>query len=329
MPARAAISQVTQAGVESVFGTAVACNKKFPGVQITLKPEVGTKFYKASGAKVPSVGVLNQLSTSGSLTGPLTFTEILYLLSGYATLVSSTQIGATAGYTHLIRPAADGVAESNKSFTIQKGDSAAAQQVAGAIINALTIALSRQEATVSGSLIGLLLDNGASLTSSPTTLSNLPVTGNMWQCFLDTTFGGIGTTLLTDVFSASIVFPEKYRAKWVLNSAQTSWKEGVEIATEPTVTLVAEYSSQMRALYDALLANTLPTYYLRIKAVGANIGTSADYTTQFDFAVKLKNATPQEDQDGVYAYTFEFQVMFDATMGRPYSINIVNILTGL
>jgi hypothetical protein len=79
--------------------------------------------------------------------------------------------------------------------------------VAGAIINALTIALSRQEATVSGGLIGLLLDNGASLTSSPTTLSNLPVTGNMWQCFLDTTFGGIGTTLLTDVFSASVVFP--------------------------------------------------------------------------------------------------------------------------
>jgi hypothetical protein len=66
-----------------------------------------------------------------------------------------------------------------------------------------------------------------------------------------------------------------------------------------------------------------------VKAVGANIGTSADYTLQMDFAVKLKNATPQEDVDGVYGYSFEFEVMDDATMGRPYSINVVNILTGL
>jgi hypothetical protein len=53
MTARAAINQVTQIGVEASFfrhGGSPA-NKRFPGVQITLKPEVGTKFYRPPALK--------------------------------------------------------------------------------------------------------------------------------------------------------------------------------------------------------------------------------------------------------------------------------------
>jgi hypothetical protein len=39
MTARASINQVTQIGVERVSACPVACNKRFPGVQITSSPK--------------------------------------------------------------------------------------------------------------------------------------------------------------------------------------------------------------------------------------------------------------------------------------------------
>lgn len=328
--ARGSVNQVVQIGVESVPNTPVACNKKFPSLQVSLKPAIETRFYRATGAKVPSVGVLNQVSSEASFNGGMTYSELLYLFASYLTLVSSTQIGSTPGYTHLLQPAAPGVAETFKTYTLQKGDATAAQQVANLIINNLQLSISRQECTVSGGGIATAINNSATLTSSPTMLENVPVSGAVWSAYLDSTFANIGVTKITDGFKASVTFPEKYKPKWVLDAAQGSWKEAVEVATEPTVTLTAEFNSQMRGIYDAMFAASLPTYYLRLKGVGANIGTAADYTVQMDFAIKAKEPSPEDDIDGiVFGYNFGFEIVDDSTMGRPYSITLVNRLTSL
>ncbi|MFN7948381.1 MAG: hypothetical protein U0Z53_23720 [Blastocatellia bacterium] len=328
--ARNAVNIVTQIGVETVKGTAVAAGKLLPSLAVSFKPKLGTKFYRSNGYKLANTGLLNRNSTEGSYEGPLTYSEIVYPLSGWIGCTTGpTQIGTTGAYTWIFKPASKGADAQAKSFTVQRGDAAAAQQVAYTQFTSFGYELTREECRMSGGLIAQRINNAATLTASPTEVEKRPVSANDLDVWLDATFAGIGTTKLTDVYKVSFEGPDKFGEKWVLNSANPAWSEATEIAYDPKLVVEAEYNAQMRALYDALIADVLPVRYVRIKAVGENLGTSADETFQHDLAVKLEAAEELSDLEGVYGYRFAFRVVDDATFGGSHTLTVVNKIAAL
>lgn len=327
MTARADVNILTQLGVEVTPGTSVACNRRLSDVDIEISPEHDKKFYRGAGRKFNTIGVMNKNWAKGSYKGPLNYTSFAEILSSYSNYAAPGAVG-TGGYGWTFNPSIGGTADTIKTFTIERGDSVDAAKATHGIFNSCDIEISRDEGSISGEVLAKGFSVGNTLTSTPTVLANTPVSMNDMSIYLDSTSGALGSTKLTDVFKLSIKLPAKYALKWTIDAAQTSWNDIVEQYMTPKLTLEAEFTSQMRTLYNTLKADNVSNYFLRALAVGNNIGAGADQTFRFSSALQFTDAKEQRKGNGdVYAYNFDFEIMADETWGKAWEIYLVNALS--
>jgi hypothetical protein len=212
--------------------------------------------------------------------------------------------------------------------------------VTGGPINTRRIHI-RFAGTLAGTDVAEVTVSSASLTGGgsyqPSTLlaggaavgqiTEAPVSGSEINLYVDTTSGGLGTTQIGCPMETRIVLPERFNEKWCLNRSQASFSETVGIATEPTIAFDLEFNSQARALYDAVVQNSLPMRFIRFDALGANIGAGADYQIQWDFAASIRTAREIKDRDGVYGYTFEWDIKNSPSWGKAMTCYIENTLS--
>jgi hypothetical protein len=330
MATRSNVNIVTQLGVESTPGTSVPANRLVNDIAIRFSPMQESKLFRSSGAKIPTAMLKTKEWSEGEWDGVLNFGSLIYPLAGavaYAAPVETS--GGSAAYKWTFNPATHG-SVTRKNYTLQRGDATAAIQVAYGQFDGFKLSVTREDVQVSGALFAKNINNGVTLTASPTEIAQRPASPANLDVYIDSTFAGIGTTRWTCVSKVDVDIPPELGQKWCVNSSQASWDEPFEKAHEPKVVITAEYNAQGRALYDALSVAGLPTRFVRVQATGNPVGTAADVERfRADFALKFEKATEVADQDGPYEYQFEFAVIHDPTMGRGYSFEIINDLSAL
>src|SRR5687768_10911506 len=97
MAERATINQVTQFGLETTPGTEVNAGKLMSALAVEFGPEVEISRYRPSGGKFETVASLDREWVGAALSGPITYTEIIYPLA--SVLVKPTPTGAGAAKT--------------------------------------------------------------------------------------------------------------------------------------------------------------------------------------------------------------------------------------
>jgi hypothetical protein len=318
--ARADVNIQSQLGVETTPGTAVPADKRFPSIDIEISPEHTKQFFRGAGQKFNTIGVMNKNWSVGSYKGALNYSELAYVLASYSNLTTGSE------WTFSPAPAGDDIFA---TYTIERGDSTTAAQATNAIFNTLDIEITRDTGTIAGEVMAKLFSVGHTLTASPTTLPNTPVSMNDVKIFLDSDSANLGTTKLTDVFKTSIKLPKKFDLKWVIDADETSWKDAVPMAMTPKVTLEAEFSPQMEALYNVLKSDNAANYFLRALAVGDPVG-STNFTFRFSAAVQMTDAKENRKGNGaVYGYNFEFEIVADAIWGKAWEIFLINGISAL
>jgi hypothetical protein len=323
---RADVNIVSQIGVEATPGTRVDGDLRLPSVDIEISPEHQKQFYRGAGYKFNTIGVMNKSWAVGSFKGPLNYTELAVILSSYSNYASPANVG-TGGKGWTFAPGIGGTADVFKTFTIERGDSTSAAVATNAFFNSLDIEITRESGNISGEVIAKAFQVGQTLTSSPSTLANTPVSMADMSLYLDTTSAGLGGTQLEKVYRLSIKLPKKYDLEWCLDASQTSFSDTVEQEMSPKLTLEAQFTPQFETLYSALKADNVDNYFLRALAVGNNIGAGADYTFQGDFALQFTDAKEQKNGAGkVFGYTFEFEIMADPAWGKAWEIYLINAL---
>lgn len=328
MAARADVNIITQLGIETTPGTAVATTVKFPSIDVEFSPEHTKQFFRGAGQKFNTIGVMNKNWAAGSYKGPLNYTELAYIFSSYANYAAPANVG-TGGKGWTFNPALS-AEDTIKTYTLERGDSNDAAKVSNAVFNSADIEITRDTGTISGSVICKNFSFGNTLTAANSFIANQPVSMNDMSVYLDTSSAGLGGTKLTDVFRVSIKLPNKYDLKWVIDAAETSWDDIVSQYMTPKMTIEAEATSQMRTLYNSLKADNVSNYFFQAKAVGENIGASADYTWRFSSAVQMTDAKENRRGNGdVYAYTFDFEIMGDTTWTKAWELYLVNTLASL
>lgn len=326
--ARADVNIQTQIGVETTSGTAVAANRRLPSIDVEISPEHTKQFFRGAGYKFNTIGVMNKNWAVGSFKGPLNYAELTYVLASYSNFPTVAAVG-TGGQGWTFNPAISGT-DTIKTYTIERGDSADAAKATYGIFNSLDIEVTRDSGTISGNVLARGFSVGNTLTATPTTIANKPVSMNDMSIYLDATSAGLGTTKLTDVFKLSVKLPNKYDLKWVIDAAETSWDDIVEQYMTPKLTLECEFTSQMRTLYNTLKADNVGDYFLRATAVGDNIGVGADYTFRLSSALQFTDAKEQRKGNGdVYAYTFDFEIMANTTWAKAWEIYLINEIATL
>lgn len=339
MAERSALTQVVQLGIETTPGTAVAATKKLAAIDIETKVENATDMFRPAGFKFTTVTGENKEWVSANIKGQPTYTEIIYPLS--SVIVSpptATQFmdggTPTTVYKWVFEPSTS-APDTLKTFTLEQGDSVRAHKFTNGAITEFNMNFNRDKVELGGKLVGQLLTDGITLTGSLSSVALVPIQGEQFSVYLDTTSGGLGVTKLTRVFDCKFSLTNRIGPFWTVDAAQASFAGTVELVPKVTFKATVETDAAGMALLGYLRTNV--TYFLRFVAQGAtlyNAGVFAGaaalrYQYQQDMAVNVVAVSPFTDHEGIYAAEFEFEVVHDPTWGKALHIEVQNKLATL
>lgn len=196
MPERTTVTELVQVGIESTIGSIVPATKRLSSLSIAPDIQGTVTKFAPMGNKFDTLNVLGKEWTEAAIDGPLTYDESIYVLSTFFAMTPGVQIGTTGAYTWGF-DIASSAPDTVKSLSIERGSSVGAETVAGNVARALNILVTRDEATVKGTLMGKLTTTGATLTPSVNDVKSLHATAAVTGGTFTIAAGGNTTTAIT------------------------------------------------------------------------------------------------------------------------------------
>lgn len=327
MPERSTITQVVQVGVETTPGTAVAANKRLTALSITPNIRTNIKRFRPQGYKYPTVTALGKEWSEAPFTGVPTYTELIYVLSSVlGTATITTPAGGTTSRDWTYNPSTT-AEDTPKTYTVEMGSSLRAHRIPYALVTDFVLEFNREDTSLSGGFMGRRIEDGVTLTASPTEVSLIPAIGAQFDVFMDTTSAGIGTTKLARLLGGNFKMQNRFGPLWVVDSSLNSFVTHIE--TEPTFEfdMTVEADAQGMGLLTNMRAGD--TRFFRIQATGPIIESTIAYRIRFDFAAKVGATQDFSDEDGVYAIGWTMAGVHDQTWGKSLTAVVTNTATAL
>ncbi|NPV85985.1 MAG: hypothetical protein HPY45_08265 [Anaerolineae bacterium] len=320
MAERASVFQGVQIGVET--SGSVAADKKLNSLSIEPGIKAEVEMFRPMGSKYPTLSALGKEWVEAKLSGQPTYSEIIYPLSSLVNATSGSVVAVSGSPVIWDFSSANASADTTKTFSIEQGDSTRAHRIVGAQVNSLKLSFSRSKIELDGSLFGKTLTDGITMTSSPTSIEQVPVLPTQVSYYIDDTYAALGTTKLDRVLEVVWELSDRFNPLWVLDASESSYVATVETAPKLSCNVLVEANAAGMGLLTPLRAGD--TKFMRIKAQGALIGSTYYYLLQIDMAVKVANVSEFKDTDGVFAVEYEMQGVYDASWGKAFTIRVVN-----
>lgn len=326
MAERSSLNQNIQIGVEATPGTAVAAAKRLQSIGIEPSVSVETSQFRPIGSKFNALSTLGKEWVEASLTGRATYTEIVYALSSVITGAAPVTVTGVSTWNFAPNTRND---DAPKTFTVEHGSAVRADRFSYGLITELGMTFSRDSIELTGSMIGRALEDGVTMTSVGITSPPLvPVLPTQVSVFLDDTAASLGTTKMTRMISAEFSLSNRFGPVWVLDAANPSFVNHVEVEPDLSCSMTLQADSQGMGLLSTL--RTGDTKFLRIEAIGNEIASTGEsYRLTLDMAVKISDTGGFSDADGVYAIEFSGLGVHDDPWGKALNIEVVNDITAL
>lgn len=325
MPEIASIFQIVNVGVETTSGTAVAANKRLSALMIEPQIRNDISKFKGSGFKFPAVTSLNKEWTEADLSGPITYTEIIYLLSSVMR-TATIDSGDTPAIEWTFDIDAD-AADAQKTYTVEWGDATRALEFNYGLVTDLTLSFSRDGAEIGGTMIGSAITDAITLTSSPTVIALTPVFPTQVSVYFEDAAADFdGTGALSRVVSAEWSLSDRYGPAYFLDGS-TDWATHIEVEPTLNVKVKMEKDAAGMALISQMRSGA--TKFVRIEAIGSIITGAIPYTLQIDTACKVVGEPTFSDEDGVECIEWDMEAFYDPTWTRATQIVVINNLTAL
>lgn len=160
----------------------------------------------------------------------------------------------------------------------------------------------------------------------PTETSYVPISADDWDFYLDTTAAGWGGTKLTRCFAWNWRISDMYGPVWPGNTSNPSWADIVDLAPGTEFGFRVEGNSTGLGFLTQLRSGDL--VFPRIKCTGPTLGAST-YMAALDFAVEITGITDDEDEDGVYAVSYNGEIAYDPTSKKYLSFDWRNNISAI
>lgn len=323
--ARAWIYEGVQIGVEGsgTPGTSVAADRKLSSLQITPTVQVDIAKYRASGFKFPTVQALNREWVEASISGPITYTEIVYLLASILKNVTPSGVGPEK--TWVFDPAS-AAADDVATYTVEYGSATRAEKFTYGLVSALTMRFNNNGAELDGTILGQAIQDNITLTATPTTVDLVPVTRPHVTLKLADTHAGLDAAqAISYGFSVEWSLTNRFSPIWALTGS-TDWNEHVEIEPQLQVRLLIQADATGMGLLTHMRNGSYQ--FLRIGCTGPNVDTEP-HELKIDTALKVMDVSDPRDQEGVAAAEWTFAGFHDPTWGAATEVTVVNELTAL
>src|SRR5215475_9940003 len=174
MPEVATVASSIQIGAETTPGTAVAANKLLN--YLGLAPHIDLTFnrFRPMGQKYAGAITPGQDSTSWDVSGQGSYSELIYPFCSVFQNVTPTTVDTTAKLW-TFTPAAR-TEDTVKTYTVESGSVSRAQKATYVLFNGFEITFDRDGGVdVAGTAIGQNIQDGITMTASPTAVEDAPI----------------------------------------------------------------------------------------------------------------------------------------------------------
>lgn len=331
MPEISTLNRTVQIGKETTPGTGVSAGKLLQYIGFALNPNIEMQTFRPMGSRVPSTVVPGKDSSTLSIEGQGTYSEIVYLFNSLLKDVTPTTVDTT-GKQWLYEPSAR-TEETKARYTIEEGSATRAGKATYGTVTGVTLTYNRTAGlTISGEGFAQQYQDNIALTGSPTTIEDAPVLATHLNVYSNDTFGAIGTTKLTRDFNAELNISNMVGPVWPINSANASYASDVDLEPSVSCTLRAEADSTGMGLLTAARAGS--TKYIRLEALSTVLAGSstAFYKIWVDFAGKVNEFPGFDDEEGVKVIDVGLTPVLDSTFsaaGAWIRVTVVNKVTTL
>jgi hypothetical protein len=326
----AQVLQAAQLAIEGTIGTLATTGfRQLQSMSFNFDPQADVTRIEPVGQKFMSAAPVNREWTEWSYEGYPWDTELVYPLAATVGHSGTPATGGTSAsataFVWSFTPS-NAAADVPVSFSIEQGDATRTHHAAGNIGRDFELTLSRAANSFSGVLFGQRFADGTvDLTAGATTLAKVPILPGQVDIYSDPTAGAIGSTKLLRDFVATLRVQNKYGPVWPLNSALTSWAAPVDL--RPTVELELQVAADAEGMAFVDSLRNTATSYIRLQATGATIAGTSSYRMRIDGAYQVVQAPDPNDMEGVYAMTWVLAAVYDATLTKAISIEIVNAMS--
>lgn len=307
MADRPAVLQVTQVGVESTPGTAVAATQRLTGTMIRPSPATNVRAHRGVGSKVAQAATSGYRHTVAAVEGQANYNDLVYLLTallGAGTFGTNTVTWVPSRSTAL----------TPKPLTVEWGSAAQAEKFAYGMMESLKLRFTKTECAVTGQMFGRALSEAITLTASVPDLALVPIAETEWELYLGAAADLSDLALLTRVDEAELNFANVWMPRFFANQAQNSFTIPVEKAWQVTGSFQIEADATGNGFMTALLAGT--GQFLRIKCTGP--GGASAFGLAIDIPIFLMKSDRGDNEElGVNTYSFEarYVAAFNTTGG--------------
>lgn len=332
---RATTNQKTQIAVETTPGTAVPANKLLNAFTWTLGLKPTTKQFRGTGRQYPSASAVLTEQSAGKIAGPGDFAELVYPFSSlWGSGSPAAHAPSITAFDWIWTPSLTAsYATSAKTFTVEQGDAIDAEKYAFVTFTGVNYSINRkQELTIGGDLMAQSFTDGITMTASPTSVQQIPMTGAQFNIYLDTTSAGIGATQLTDVMKFDYKASDYYDGYWPINRAAASYTNILDKEKKHEVTLTVQANSTGIG-FKANYLETGARAYIRVAGTGPliDVANSVAATFTHDMACFVTNMAEFADEEGVYAVQYTLALAEDTAWntGTAQKITLTNLVSAL
>lgn len=324
MPEEMAVTQTTQVGVELLAspGTPPAggSNIKLPTLKMQIDPDFASEEYAAMGERFDAISVPGKEKSKLTLSGPNSYAEMIY---GFSALLGDATISTPAGGVNarkfLWAPLLTGIIN-GRTLQVQQGDAVRARQVNYGRITDLTLVADREKSTVDGSGYAQQMQDGITLTASPTSIPVVPVKPKHWKVYLDALAANVGTSKLTRCFSYSLGYTGAFGDIWPLDRDQASFASDVNL--KPTLAMLLSMMADVNVANWWAQARAGRKYYIRFEAISDQLVDN--------YQTLSVTGTPT---GGTFTLTYKgvttSPITFNSTTHVPTAATIQTALAGL
>lgn len=325
MSERATVTQGLYVGAETVPGDGGSGFKILNSIDLEPGVKVDMQRFRPTGQKLESIVVPGKEWTEFDLSGLAEYSELHYLLSGIygANQVTQPTLSDVTAQTweYILSPRQ---ADTVQTYGLVKGDDDKAEAYSYCLMTELNMELSREGIKVDGSMIGHEADFAGALPHPVSSIVEYPLLPKEVSVYLDTAYGSLGSTKLTRAFAVKQSIGDRHNPVWVLDAAEPSFVNHVELAPKFEVELTVEANTQGTQIIDSMRGGD--TLYMRLQAISPELAgaTTAYHQYRQDMALKVADIDKFEDQDGVYAIKYTLAAVYDAVNDLSVETRLVN-----
>jgi hypothetical protein len=325
--------QLAQWGKESVYGTAVAADKRLKslfvdiGYNILEEDEEGNAFKSITGS------IIGKEYATVDVRGKAAYNDLLYLFPMlYCAPVITTPTDGILTRRWTFNPSMT-AEDTFNSMTLQKGIAGDVSIVAGLRMNDLSLAFDPGKASVALTAKGFgktATDGQSAFTASPTLINPYSISGKHIGMYIGTAAGSITTRIKP--LMATYNISGRHTPVMTLDDTEDCFEDTVENGFAPGFRIVVPKGSDSNGYLADLRSSEKK--FLKIECIGPQIESVGSgptvYYHRLEISMPINFRQPsREDQQDVHCAVFDAKAIYDATFAGTSKVVIDSELTAL